>query len=132
MEDVITLESRLSDIRYQLESMESQLRTYDNKVDFATVYMDIQEVQELTPEPAEETMWERLGNGFMDSLGDVRDGLVDFLVWFVVHIPYMAVWAVVIVLVVMIVKLIIRTRRNRKNARQKIKELERDGEKHEQ
>jgi metal-responsive CopG/Arc/MetJ family transcriptional regulator len=116
MEDVITLESRLSDIRYQLESMESQLRTYDNKVDFATVYMDIQEVQELTPEPEEETVWEQLGNGFMDSLGDVWDGIVDFVVWFVVHIPYMAVWAVVIAVIVMIVKLIIR---RRKKARQK-------------
>ena len=38
VEDIITIEGRLSEVRYQLESMESQLRTYDNKIDYSTVY----------------------------------------------------------------------------------------------
>ena len=32
VEDIITIESRLSDVRYQIESMESQLRTLQNQV----------------------------------------------------------------------------------------------------
>ena len=39
LEDIITLEDRMSTVRYQLESMESQLRTYDNMVDYSTVHM---------------------------------------------------------------------------------------------
>ena len=35
IDDIITIESRLSDVRYQIESMESQLRTYDNQVDYS-------------------------------------------------------------------------------------------------
>lgn len=114
LEDILTIEERLSNVRYQLESMESQLRTYDNKVDFSTVYMSIREVKELTP-VVEETTGERLANGFMQSLTNVKDGLVNFFVWFVIHIPYLVVWAVVIFVIVMIVKLI-RRRRNRKTA----------------
>lgn len=116
LEDILTIEERLSTVRYQLESMESQLRTYDNKVDFSTVYMSIQEVKELTP-VEEETIGQRLANGFMQSLTDVKDGLVDFFVWFVVHIPYLAVWAFVIFIIVMIVKLCRRRSRIRKAAK---------------
>lgn len=116
LEDILTIEDRLSIVRYQLESMESQLRTYDNKVDFSTVYMNIQEVKELTP-VEEETVWERIFNGFGDSLLDVRDGLVDFFVWFVVSLPYLAIWAIVIFVIVMIIKRIVRRSRRKKMER---------------
>lgn len=116
LEDIITLEDRMSTVRYQLESMASQLRTYDNKVDFATVYLSIQEVKELTP-VEEETAWERLTGGFMESLENVKDGFVEFFIWIVVHIPYLAVWAVVILIIVVVIKLIIRRSRRKKAAK---------------
>ncbi len=55
IDTVITLEQRLSDIRYQLESMESQLRLYDNQVDYSTVYLSISEVTAYTPVTPETT-----------------------------------------------------------------------------
>ncbi|MDE6406830.1 MAG: DUF4349 domain-containing protein, partial [Lachnospiraceae bacterium] len=36
VEDIIAIEGRLSEVRYQIESMESQLRTYDNQIDYST------------------------------------------------------------------------------------------------
>ena len=73
IEDIITIEQRLSDVRYQLESMESQLRSYDNQVDYSTVYLYIDEVEVYTP-VEEETTWERISAGFMDSLKEYRRG----------------------------------------------------------
>ncbi|MCM1112494.1 MAG: DUF4349 domain-containing protein [Muribaculum sp.] len=116
LEDIITLEDRLSSVRYQLESMEAQLRTYDNKVDFSTVNLSIQEVKELTP-VEEETVWERLTGGFTDSLTDVKDGLVDFFVWFVASIPYLVLWGAVIAAVVLVIRMIIRRNRRKKAAK---------------
>lgn len=105
IEDMITLESRLSNVRYQLESMESQLRTFDNQVDYSTVYISIEEVKELTPVPVDEpTRWERLTEGFVESLKDVGNGILDFLIWIVVHLPYIAVWAVVIIGIILIIR----------------------------
>lgn len=95
VEDIITIEQRLSDVRYQLESMESQLRTYDNQVDYSTVYLNVEEVEIFTP-VAKETAWERISNGFKESLDNVGNGFVEFGIWFVVHIPYLVVWAVII------------------------------------
>lgn len=118
LEDIITLEERLSNVRYQLETMESQLRTYDNKVDFATVHMDIQEVKELTP-VVEKTVGQRLADGFMKNLKNVGNGFVDFFVWLVVCSPYLITWALIIVAIVMIVKLCIRRSRKKEAAKQK-------------
>ncbi len=62
VEEMIMLESRLSEVRYQIESMERQLRTYDNQVEYSTVYLSITEVVELTPVPVrQQTTWERIG-----------------------------------------------------------------------
>lgn len=120
IEDIITIENRLSNVRYQLESMESQLRTMDNQVDYSTVRLNVSEVKELTP-VAERTVWERISDGFVESLADIGDGAVEFAIWFVVNIPYLVIWAVVIVAAVFVLRLLFRRRRARKEARKKEK-----------
>lgn len=112
IEDIITIEERLSNIRYQLESMESQLRTYDNKVDYSTVYLSIEEVEVFTP-VEEATVWERITGGFVDSLQSIGNGFVEFGIWFVINIPYMVVWAVVIAIIVLIIMAV--SKRSKKN-----------------
>ncbi len=113
MEDVITIESRLSEVRYEIESMESQLRTFDNKVNYSTVYMYIQEVKELTP-VEEESMLTRMKSGFVDSLEDIGDGFLDFIVGFVIAIPYLVIWAVVITAIIFIIKAIVKSSKKKK------------------
>ena len=97
IEDIITIEQRLSNVRYQIESMEAQLRTYDNKVDYSTVHLDVSEVKELTP-VHEETLWERISGGFMEDLEGIGNGALEIMVWLLVHIPTLVLWAVIIVL----------------------------------
>lgn len=113
VEDIITIEDRLSEVRYELQSMESQIRTYDNQIDFSTVYLDIQEVGEYTP-VEEETVWERLSNGFVDSLRDVGEGFTEFFIWFVVNLPHIIVWAAILAVVVLIVRVCRRKSRARR------------------
>jgi len=114
IEDIITIEDRLSNVRYQLQSMEAQLRTYDNRIDYSTVYLYISEVQELTP-VEEESVWERIAGGFVQSLKNVGSGLVEFAIWFTVHIPYLAIWAIALFVIFAITKKIMRKRREKKN-----------------
>lgn len=101
VEDIITLQSRLSDIRYQLESMESQLRTFDNKVDYSTVYLNIDEVEVLTP-VQEKTTWDRISEGFMNSLKNIGNGFKEFAVWFVINLPYLILWAAIIAVMIFV------------------------------
>ncbi len=95
IEDIITIESRLSNVRYQIESMESQLRTMDNKVDYSTVYLNIEEVVDYTP-IEEETTLERITGGFMESLTDIAEGAKEVGIYLIVKLPYIVLWAVII------------------------------------
>ena len=103
VEDILTIENRLSNVRYQLESMESRMRTMDNQVDYSTVYLYVSEVRELTP-MAERTVWERIVYGFTDSLEDIGDGAVDLFVWVVVNLPYLVLWILFFAVVIILIK----------------------------
>lgn len=117
MSDLLEIEQRLAEVRYELENYTSQKRLYDNQIDYATVYLSIEEVQEYTP-VEEPTLWERISKGFKDNLEGVGDDLLDVLVWLIVSIPYLVVLAVVVVIVVLIVKRIRRRRAAKKAAKQ--------------
>ena len=123
LEDILVIEERLTDVRYELESMESQLRTMDNKVNFSTVYLRIDEVKELTP-VKEETFWERISGGFIDSLVNIGHGFVELFIWFVVRLPYLLVWAGVIFIIVLIVKVICK--RSKAKAKAKAEQFVRE------
>lgn len=91
MEDLLEIEARLTDVRYELENHASQLRLYDNQVDYATIYLNIDEVQEYTP-VEEPTFFERIRNTFSDALEGVGDGIVNITVFLVGNSPYLLVY----------------------------------------
>lgn len=102
---VIALESRLSDIRYQLESMESQLRTYDNQVDYSTVYLYISEVTVLTP-TVPDSVATRIQKGLNDNIHAVATSATNVFVWFVSHIPSLILFLVLLVILAQIIRLL--------------------------
>ena len=103
MADLLEIEARLTDVRYELEDYGSRLRLYDNQVDYATVYLDIEEVQEYTP-AAEPTFWERITDGFADSLEGLWESLQDLAVLIVTALPFLVVYGGIGLVILLIVK----------------------------
>ena len=103
IDSIILLQQRLSEVNYQLESYKSQLRTYDNLVDYSTVNLNLMEVKRVTPsEP--KTVWERISADFGDNIYDIWVDAQDFFVWFIASIPYFIIWALIIAAIVFAVK----------------------------
>ncbi len=99
MDAVIALESRLSDIRYELESYESNLRLYDNQVQYSTVTMDISE--KMIYSTNEKTGFlERISTGFRENLQDLGESIEDMAVFLIVNIPQIILWIIFIFLLV--------------------------------
>lgn len=117
MADLLEIESRLTDVRYELENRASQLRLYDNQVDYATIYLSIDEVQEYTP-VEEPTVWERISGGFISSVKGVGNGLLDLLVWVLAKSPYLVILGGVTAGVVVL----IRKRKTRRAAKKAAKQ----------
>lgn len=111
---VIALESRLSEVRYQLESLESQLRTLDNQIVYSTVYLSIQEVQVLTSTDPD-TIPVRIQKGLSRSLNQLKVFSVDFLVWFISSLPIFLVLAVLLLIVIVAFRKIFRKQGFRKS-----------------
>lgn len=119
MEDILTIEERLSEIRYQVGSMESQLRTYDNQVTYSTVYIDITEVKELTVVDPE-TDGQRMSRKFKENVYAIGRGFKNFGINFVIALPYIITWAVIFFVIFLVVRAIIRKNKKKHAARQAV------------
>ena len=110
VEDIITIESRLSEVNYQLESYTSRLRTMDNQVDYSTVHINISEVdRETKVEP--KTFWEEVTEEFGDSMYGLGRGFRNFAIWFLGSSPYIILWAAIIGTAVVLVRTFGRKKR---------------------
>lgn len=104
MEDIIAIESRLSQVRYELQSYESTLRTYDNQVDYSTVTIDINEVEREIKVPEKLSFFEEVQYRLSDNIYAIEQGVREFAIWFLSSLPYLVIWAVVIVVLVLLVR----------------------------
>ncbi len=104
LENIIELENRLTEVRYEIESYESRLRTMNNQVVYATVNLNVREVKEYTPEPVEEkTFGQRLSEEFLDSCADAWETIQDFVIGFVAFLPTLLVLLIILFVIFIIV-----------------------------
>lgn len=103
LEDILAIESKLSEVRYELENYGSRLRYLDNQIDYSTVYVNIQEVERIT-EVRERTYFEEIADRFGDSLYTVFRGLRGFSIGLLGSLPILAVWAAVLAAAVLIIR----------------------------
>ena len=94
MSDLLEIEARLTDVRYELERHASQLRLYDNQIDYATIYLNISEVQEYTP-VEEPTFFERIQTTFSNALEGLGDSIVNITVFLVGNSPYLLTFGLI-------------------------------------
>ncbi len=123
IEELIYIENRLSEVRYEIESIESQLRSYDNLVDYTTIYLYVTEVQVYTepeePEPIDNSVGARISRGLSAAFENISQFLQDLVVAIVLMLPYLLIIAVFVGIVWLIIWLIIRASRKRAEKRRK-------------
>ena len=97
LDDVLTLERELSDVRYEIESLTGSLRKYDSLVDYSTVSLYISEVSTYSvKEPQTLSFSERMSKSFSEGLDDVKDSLENFAVFISYNFVGTIIWIIVI------------------------------------
>ena len=88
---------------YEIESYESQLRTYDNLIDYTTVTIYISEV-ERTIAAENQSIWQEIGTNISNNAQDIGAFFTALFIWLASALPYLIILAVAAVIVIVIVK----------------------------
>lgn len=103
MEDIITLESALGEVEYEIERYSSTLNRYDSLVNYSTFTVYLNEVVRVDETVGEkDSLGTRMKAGFISSVEDLVDGVRDTLIWFSYNIITLGIVAVIVVVMVVV------------------------------
>lgn len=111
IDDMITVERRLTEVQSQLNVYNTRLATYDMDVDYSVVNLNIDEVEVYTPVVKTSTFFDRLKNTIKDSwesFWNILEGLLFFIIRLV---PITVIFVPIITLIVKIMKKIKKRRK---------------------
>ena len=94
VEDIITIEDKLTDVRYRIDAQQTSLNNWDRRVSYSTLNLTVKEVQVYTPEKVTKiTYGEELWRAFTDALRNAGQFFKDLLVFLVSSIPTLVILA---------------------------------------
>ena len=106
MEDIITIQSAISETEERIEELQGTLSHWDNLVDYATINLSLSEVYRLSNNPpVPETFATRLGSAFTSGIADFAEWVGDLII----SLAYSWLWWLLLVLVVLGVLRVRRT-----------------------
>jgi hypothetical protein len=118
LEDMITLESALSDVRYQIESLTASLRRMDNQVTYSYLNISLQEVVEYRAiQEKPQNFGEQLSDAFGRGIDGMVKGLQNFALFVAEAGPSLLLLALVIFLIVLLVRACSKGARKRREAK---------------
>lgn len=113
MEDIISLESAISETEWQIDNLSGTMRHYDALVDYSTINVDLNEVYRLSnTEIAPLTFGQRLGNALSEGLRNFGDGMEDLAV----ALAYSWLWIVLLAVILIVVWNVVRKVRRKRLA----------------
>ena len=104
LDDLLTIQDHLTNVQYQLDSYESQLRVMDNQVDYSTISLNLKEVKIYTPEPQNDSFGDKLSRTFRNSLKRIGAFFEDLAIFLLGRLPILLIWAAVIAAAVFLIR----------------------------
>lgn len=97
MEDIITIQSAISETEQQIDDLSGTLRHYDNQVDYSTIQLSLEEVYRLSNVPETPTSYgSMLGSAFVDGFRDFVEWLEDLTVSLAYATPQLVLLALIL------------------------------------
>lgn len=108
MEDIITIESAISETEQMIDDLSGTLRHYDGQVDYATVSISLSEVYKLSNvEDVPDSFMSRLGKAFTGGWANFTDAIENFAV----ALAYGWMWVLLLAVIAAVLVRILRKRR---------------------
>ena len=114
VDELISIESELNRIYYQIESLTGSLQSWDARVNYSTVYYNLEEVRRASPVSL--TLWERMQVSLQNTWDSIVLGSQNFVVWLYGALPALGLLLVLAGVAGLTVALCLRRRRRRAKA----------------
>lgn len=126
VEEMITVEARLSDIRYEIESLTSSLRNWDNEINYSTVTIYLSEVGELSEQfDTNRTYWQEITDGLSSSLHSIGRFFKILFRDIIVALPTIIIIILLAIAVVLIIRSVTKKRKLNKSKKENLKQAKR-------
>ena len=119
VEDILAIEGQLTNVRYEIESLQSSLKNWDRRISYSTIYLELQEVSEYTDEPAPSLNFgQRLVRSLKNGFRGVGHFFQNLLIWLAGALPALVIIAVLII----VLRPLFKKQRARHRAKKALKE----------
>ena len=95
LSDVLAVEQELSRVREQIERMEAELKSLQNRVSFATLQVELREEYKAQLEIPHSLGWQ-LRNAVVEGFRTAGDSLVGVAMFFASVGPFLLLWALIL------------------------------------
>ena len=111
VDTLVTLEARLSEVRYEIESIERTLRNMQNQVDYSTITLSLYEVAVYTPTASvQRTFGQRVSDALSGGWTNFSRTMEDLFIGILYSLPALLLLAVIVIVAVVVIR---RVRRKR-------------------
>ena len=111
--DLITIEDRLTELRYEIESLQSTLNRWDRQVSYSSISLEVREVREYTPE-VEQSFGEQLVRSLRQGWTNTVEFLKSALLWLLEALPVLVLLAVIVLIARVLIRKWTKKRREKK------------------
>lgn len=99
--EILEIESRLSNVRYEIESMTAQLKTYDNEIAYSTVSISLNDVTDYS---VHTTFSSRSHDAFLSGWSGFVDAMQGLVIGLLQLWPFLVILVIVVVIIIFCVK----------------------------
>lgn len=104
IEAMIALETELSRITYEIESLTGDLKRWDDLVSFSTVTLNIQEIAPVSAVADDDSFGTRVGEGFMSTLSGIGVFFENLAVYIIAALPVLLLLGAIAWIIIAIIR----------------------------
>ena len=102
LEELMSVESRLTDIRYEIDSIQTRLKNYDLLVSYSTLNITIEETKVYSK--VNDSFIMRITNAFKNGCNNFISAIEDFVLGIVYNIWQIILIIVIIIIIIFVIK----------------------------
>ncbi|MBQ7584581.1 MAG: DUF4349 domain-containing protein [Lachnospiraceae bacterium] len=103
LKDILTIRDKIAEVNYELDSLQRQLKSMQNKVSYSTVSISAKETRTIAGSKGEKSFFTKIGENFASEMEDGLEIAIDLIIFIITRLPLFAILALIVFAIVKVV-----------------------------